>query len=426
MTTNNLETAAVVGLSWSAGTLATALVAGPVGWIGGPALLAAGEFYRRKQRLGFGEVSTGLVRFIWDNAIAASQVLSGEAEEMVPVYANVVQRAKTLVDHGVQRPEVDLVEWVSDKGKLRSLIIAGLPGEGKTHTAKALIHALMQVFPERYLKICTLDRGMSHDDSDPETWLGLGDNFFAEDIASILQEIEAAEAEMEERYQAAKANKPVNKYPYIIFVDELVVTMGMLKTGNTKTDEAFDKMLKNLLVRGPKARVWLMGATQMLDCKGTGMSQAVLKLFEFLLLPQLASSVTSWRNLPDVAEQDYIIQELQGAPAKAPKPVAVLRGSRGYVMTMPRLEVPDSIAVISPGDEIEQWLNTQAEVMAQAVADGLSPTKAWAKVELPKGASKLKAKDNDWWQRFRTRHAEIANAQNGTQEAEPGSTDEDL
>lgn len=423
----NLETAAVVGLSWFAGTLATSFVAGPIGWIGGPALLAAGEFYRRKNRLGMGEVSLGVAQFTWHNAMAASQVMSREAEDVIPVYSNVVQRVTTLVDHGVQRPEVDLVQWVSDKGKLRSLIIAGLPGEGKTHTAKALIHALLQVFPERYLKICTLDRGLSHDDSAPETWLGLGDDFFAEEMDSIRQEIEAAEAEMEQRYQDAKGGKEVNKYPYIVFIDELVATMGMLKTGNKQYDDAIDKTLKNLLVRGPKARVWIMGATQMLDCQGTGMNQAVLKLFEFLVFPQLGSSATSWRNLPSVAEQAYIIQELQGAPQRNPKPVAVLRGGRGSVMTMPRIDIPDHVAVIAPGDEIEQWLESQAEVMSAAVAEGLSASKTWdRRVELPKGVSKSKLKTNDFWQRFRTRHAEMADTQKGNRESEPGRTDEDL
>jgi hypothetical protein len=422
---SNLETAAVVGLSWFSGALATAFVAGPVGWIGGPALLAAGEFYRRKQRLGFGDVSLGVAQFTWHNAIAATQVMSGEAEAMVPVYANVVQKAKTLVDHGVQRPEVDLVDWVSNKGELRSLIIAGLPGEGKTHTAKALIHALLQVFPERYLKICTLDRGLSHDDEAPETWLGLDDDFFAEQMDDIRQEIEAAEAEMEQRYQDAKKGQPVNKYPYIVFIDELVATMGMLKTGNKQYDDAVDKTLKNLLVRGPKARVWIMGATQMLDCNGTGMNQAVLKLFEFLVFPNLGMSATSWRNLPDVAEQKYIIQELQGAPQKAPKPVAVLRGGRGHVMTMPRIEIPDAIPVIEPGDEIEQWLDSQADAIAVAVAEGLSATKAWDRVDVPKGVTKSKLKTNDWWQRFRMRHAEMGNTGNGTRKSEPGRTDED-
>jgi hypothetical protein len=419
---STLETSAVVGLSWFSGALATAFVAGPVGWIGGPALLAAGEFYRRKKGLGFGDVSLGVAQFTWDNALAASQVLSGEAESVIPVYANVVQKAKTLVDHGVQRPEIDLVRWVSDKGSLRSLIIAGLPGEGKTHTAKALIHALLQVFSERYLKICTLDRGLSHDDANPETWLGLGDEFFAEKMEDIRQEIEAAEAEMEQRYQDAKGGNPVNKYPYIVFIDELVATMGMLKTGNKQYDDALDKTLKNLLVRGPKARVWIMGATQMLDCAGTGMNQAVLKLFEFLVFPQLGSSPTSWRNLPSVAEQAYIIQELQGAPGKAPKPVAVLRAGRGAVMTMPRIDVPDYIPVVAPGDEIEKWLDSQAETMAAAVVDGLSATKSWSRVATPDGVSRLKAKDNDWWQRYRLRFADM---QTGNRESKPGRTNED-
>lgn len=422
----NLETAAVVGLSWFSGAVATALVAGPIGWGIGPALLVAGEFYRRKQRLGPGEVSLGLAQFVWNNASAATSVISGEAEATLPVYANVVQKAKVLVDNGVQRPEVNLAQWMGDKGRLRSLIIAGLPGEGKTHTAKALIWALLQVFPERYLKICTLDRGLSHDDTKPETWLGLGDDFFAEDIDSIRQEIEGAEAEMEQRYLHAKRGEPVNKYPYIVFVDELVATMGLLKTGNKQYDDAFDKTLKNLLVRGPKARVWIMGATQMLDCNGTGMSQAVLKLFEFLVFPQLGSSPTSWRNLPTVANQSDIIQALQGAPQKAPKPVAVIRGGVGRVMTIPRLEIPDAIEVIQTGDEIEQWLDSQAAVMAEAIAAGLSATKGWGRVTLPDGASKLKAKDNEWWQRYRVRYAEMSASQNGNRESEPGRTDEDL
>jgi len=413
----NLETAAVVGLSWFSGTLATAFVAGVAGWAGGPALLIAGEFYRRKQRLGFGEVSLGVARFIWDNAMAATQVMSNEAEDVLPVYANVMQKAKTLVDHGVQRPEVDLVEWVSDKSGLRSFIIAGLPGEGKTHTAKALISALLRVFPKRYLKICTLDRGLSHDDDAPETWLGLGDEWFAETIDEIRSEIEGAEAEMEARYLAAKNGETVDKYPWIVFVDELVVTMGRIKAKNKASADSFDETLNNLLIRGPKARVWIMGATQMLDCKGAGMSQAVFKLFEFLLFPNLGASSSSWRNLPDVAEQSYIIQELQGAARKAPKPVAVLRGGRGYVMTMPRLEIPDYIPVMSPGDEIEAWLATQSEVMAKAVAEGLSATKSWPRVELPEGVSKLKARNNDWWQRYRLRFAEM---QNGNRETKPG------
>jgi hypothetical protein len=152
------------------------------------------------------------------------------------------------------------------------------------------------------------------------------------------------------------------------------------------------------------------------------MSQAVLKLFEFIVFPQLGSSPTSWKNLPTVAEQAYIITELQGAPAKAPKPVAVLRAGRGAVMTMPRIEVPDYVPVMTPGDEIDAWLDAQSEVMAAAVAEKLSATRGWSRVELPQGVSKLKAKDNDWWQRFRLRFAEM---QTGNLKSKPAPTDED-
>lgn len=412
----NLEKQALVGLSLTAGTLATGLVAGPIGWIGGPTLLAAGEFYRRRQGLTLGEVARGMIRFAWDNATAATAAVSGEAEAVIPVYANVMQKAKTLVDHGVSRPEVDFERWVTDTANLRSTIIAGLPGEGKTHTAKALIFAMLKAWPERYLKICTLDRGLSHDDDKPETWLGLGDEFFAETKADIRAEIDAAEAEMEQRYQDAKKGT-VNKYPFVVFVDELVATMSMFKD-----DRKLDTTIENLLVRGPKARVWLMGATQKLDCAGVGMSQATFKLFEFILFPQLGSSPTSWRNLPTVAEQSYIIGELQGAPAKAPKPVAVLRAGRGAVMTMPRLEVPDSILVMQPGDEIEQWLDSIAATMADAVAQGLSASKSWQGLELPQGVSKLKARDNPWWQRYRLRYGAM---QTGNSESQPAPTVED-
>lgn len=427
MKTSTLETSAVVGLSWFAGSLATAFVAGPIGWIGGPALLAAGEFYRRKQRLGIGEVSLGLAQFTWDNAMAATQVMSNEAEDVIPVYANVVQRAKTLVDHGVQRPEVDLEKWVADKSELRSLIVAGLPKEGKTHTAKALISAILKVFPERYLKICTLDKGISHDDEAPETWLGLPNDFFVETIDGIRKEIEGAAAEMEQRYLDGSQGKKVNKYPYIVFVDELVATMGMLTTGRSKEyRDSLDQLIQNILVRGPKARVWLMGAGQKLDCKGTGFNQSNLLLFDFLLFPRLGQNGNAWRNLPDVPNRESIIQALQGAPQKAPKPVAVIRSGEGFIMTMPRIEVPDYIPVMSPGDEIDAWLKTQATVMAQAVKEGLSPTKSWSRVELPTGVSKLRAKDNDWWQRFRMRHAEMAGAQKGNPESKPALTDEGL
>jgi hypothetical protein len=44
-------------------------------------------------------------------------------------------------------------------------------------------------------------------------------------------------------------------------------------------------------------------------------------------------------------------------------------------------------------------------------------------VELPSGASKLKAKDNEWWQRYRAKYAAM---QNGNRDSEPGRTDEDL
>ena len=54
MSSKDLEKQALVGLALTSGTLATALVAGPIGWVGGPALLAAGEFYRRRQRLEIG------------------------------------------------------------------------------------------------------------------------------------------------------------------------------------------------------------------------------------------------------------------------------------------------------------------------------------------------------------------------------------
>lgn len=414
----NLEKPALVGLSLTTGTLLTALVSGPVGWIGGPALLAAGEFYRRRQGLGFGEVSTGMLRFAWDNATAATQAVSGEAEAMVPVYANVVQKAKTIVDHGVSRPEVDLLNWVSDKGALRSLIIAGLPGEGKTHTAKTLIWAILQAHPERYLKICTMDRGMSHDDEKPETWLGLGTEFFAETVADIRAEIDAAEAEMEARYLAAKTGEPINKYPYIVFIDELVVTMSMLKGDKSTLDDT----IENLLVRGPKARVWIMGASQKLDCAGTGLSQATMKLFEFLVFPQLGASATSWRNLPDVAEQSYILGELKNAPNRAPKPVAVLRAGRGAVMTMPRLEVPDSLVVMTPGDEIDSWLDSLAATMAEAAAQKQSASKSWSALQLPQGVSKLKAKDNEWWQRYRLKYGAMLT---GNPDAESGPTVED-
>lgn len=416
----DLEKQALVGLALTSGTLATALVSGPIGWVGGPALLAAGEFYRRRQGLGLGEVSLGMLRFAWDNATAATKVVSGEAESVIPVYANVVQKAKTLVDHGVQRPEVDFAKWVSDTVNLRSTLIAGLPGEGKTHSAKALILAMLQAWPERYLKICTLDRGLSHDDDKPETWLGLGDEFFAETEGDIRAEIDAAEAEMQQRYQAGRKGEPVNKYPYIVFVDELLVTMSML--GKQERGDKLDKTIENLLVRGPKARVWLMGATQKLDVAGLGLSQATLKLFEFLLFPQLGSSPASWRNLPTVAEQSYLIEALQHAPQRAPKPVAVLRAGRGAVMTMPRLEVPDSLVVLSPGDEIEAWLESIAPAMAEAIAQGLSASKGWGTMELPQGVSKLKAKDNDWWQRYRLKYGAM---QTGNSEGQPAPTVED-
>ena len=409
MSNKAMETAAIVGLSVLAGAVITAKVEGPIGWLGGPALVASGEFYRRSNRVGVGEVSLGLAQFTWNNALAATMAASNDLEEIAPVYANVVSKVTGFVDRGVTLPELSLVDWVSDKGSLSSTIIAGLPGEGKTHTAKALIHALLQVFPERYLKICTLDRGLSHDDSAPETWLGLGNDFFAEDVDSIRQEIEGAEAEMERRYQAAKGGDPVDKYPYIVFIDELVATMGMLKTGNKQYDDGLDKTLKNLLVRGPKARVWIMGATQMLDCVGTGMSQAVLKLFEFLVFPQLGSSAQSWRNLPQVSNQSEIIASLQGAPTKAPKPVAVLRAGRGRVVIMPRLTVPDSIEVVQPSDPIEEWLGSQLAVMTVAIGEGLSATKCWSRVDIPEGVSKLKAKDNDWWQGFRAKYGAMQN-----------------
>jgi len=420
-----LETAAVVGLAWFAGALAVAKVPGPLGFVAGAATLAGGEYYRRKQGLGIAEVSTGMAGFVWQNAIAASASASGELESVVPVYANVAEKARTFVDHGVERPELSLADWVSNTSSLRSLIIAGLPGEGKTYTAKALIYECLKAFPERYLKICTLDRGLSHDDTAAETWLGLSDDFFAESADDIRIEIESAEAEMENRYLRAKHGESVAKSPYIVFVDELVATMGMLKTGSAEYDRAFDKTLKNLLVRGPKARVWLMGATQMLDCNGTGMSQAVLKLFEFLVFPQLGASATSWRNLPDVAEQSSIIAELQKAPSRFPKPVAVLRAGRGSVVTMPRLEVPDYVPIVGRDlDPIADWLSTQSESMAAAAQHGLSATKAWDKIDRPKGA-KAKANNNPYWVAFREAYGQMTNSQNGNQDFEPGRTDED-
>jgi hypothetical protein len=414
------EQGALASIGTIAGLALTTTVAGPVGWAGGLSLLAASEYYRRKNALGMGDVSLGLARFTWENLKGVATAFNRDAVDAIPVYANVVQQAKTLVDHGVERPEVDLHKWVADKGSLRSLIIAGLPGEGKTHTAKALIMAMLQTFPRRYLKICTLDRGLSHDDTNPETWLGLDDSFFAETIDEIRQEIESAEAEMEDRYLKAKSGGEIDKFPYIVFVDELVATMGMLKGVNTEHDKSLDKTLKNLLVRGPKARVWIMGATQMLDCNGTGMNQGVLKLFEFLVMPQLGGTATSWRNLPDTPEQSYIIQELQKAPAKAPKPVAILRGGKGKVMTIPRLHVPDRLEVTTPeaeSDRISHWLESQADAMAESAERGLSATKAWARVAPPSG-HRAKSSSNEFWQRFKSAYAEIQESQKGASKFE--------
>jgi hypothetical protein len=139
------------------------------------------------------------------------------------------------------------------------------------------------------------------------------------------------------------------------------------------------------------------------------MSQAVLKLFEFLVFPQLGSSAQSWRNLPQVSNQSEIIASLQGAPTKAPKPVAVLRAGRGSVVIMPRLTVPDSIEVVQSSDPIEEWLGSQLAVMTVAIGEGLSATKCWSRVDIPEGVSKLKAKDNDWWQGFRAKYGAMQN-----------------
>jgi hypothetical protein len=395
--------AVIVAAGLIAGLTFLVKVPGVGGWGGGLAMLTASEVHRRKERVGIMDTANGAGRWLITGVGHAARSLHTEARDTLTVYDNVAQRVERFTDHGVGLPELDIQQWISNRGSFRSFIIAGLPGEGKTHLFKAFIAAILETYPERYLKICTTDRGLSHDDEKPETWLHLPDHFFADTIDDILDEVHEAYLEVEKRYEQGRNGDPVSKHPYFLFVDELLVVLLAAKL--TKEQKAqFDQELIRILVGGPKARVWIIGASQQLDCGGTGISQATFKLFEFLMLPVMGSDSSAWRNICDAKNISEVIETLSKAPDKAPKPIGVKRGGKVSAMMLPRIHLPDAAEVIEPENEFKAWAESWQEFIDKCLSENseCSPTTAYQMLcDVDSSVRSRMSKDNPQWIAFR-------------------------
>ncbi|ESA37148.1 hypothetical protein N836_00275 [Leptolyngbya sp. Heron Island J] len=183
------------------------------------------------------------------------------------------------------------------------LIVAGLPGEGKTRVSQRLVEQFTILNPEGEVLIFDPEYSFNQSDPNGTPWpehLKLGTHIF-EDLAGL----NAIRQTLQKRLKSKGATTPL-----LIFFDELNNIRSF--PGMPEEEEYYITFLKELKVaynRAGKRGVMLVTGIQRIGAKETGLPIEYLSSFPWLVFPKLARSKRLQQVLGLEQEQKQLFQQ---------------------------------------------------------------------------------------------------------------------
>lgn len=308
----------------------------------------------------WGETSTG-VRHLWDE-VAPSKA---EARRLYLRLRDPQPKFQTRLNALAERLLQD-DQWFPEFTR-RSKLVVGNTGDGKTRWQLYDVANFLQSHPEGYLTIIDLDYGSSHEGSEPNYWFGLPREryirvTYEEARDAILDEYEI----MLERVERARNQQsiPEDKQWRFLGIDEAIAVLREAKIRASRvrgSSELTDLInaISELLFRGLKQRIKVSFGLQVLAVGETGLSLALQKQNNVILLGSAALDRDNLSRIGCQAIDEIIEQVKQMRSLPGCQYAAVVR-QRGEisVQVVPYINVSDieiDLDDDNEPDEVEVW-----------------------------------------------------------------------
>jgi hypothetical protein len=219
-----------------------------------------------------------------------------------------------------QQQQLD-TSWF-DKFRKRSGIICGESKDGKSYLLQYDLGCFIMENQDNPCEIFVgdPDYGSSHDDGEPNNWLGLeaGKQIYYKpgDIIKTVRHVnKIVNSRVDATADAMAKGKEaeIDKYPVLLIIDELPAVVSILQ--KDERDE-FVEIICNILRRGLKQNVRFRLGTQTLAVQRTKLGQDILQQTEIVMLWRAAQVEENYRNL---GMRDGLAKQAADAVAQLPR-----------------------------------------------------------------------------------------------------------